>query len=105
MTDVFKALADPTRREILLMLCEDSESVTNISNHFNMSRPAISKHIKILEEAALLKIKSDSEDKRQRNCYVQLEAMEEVRIYISKLEQFWKQNFTNLGDFLNQTED
>jgi len=102
MPDIFKAFADPTRRSILLMLCQKSDSVNNISEHFKMSRPAISKHIKILEEAELVKIQTDEKDGRQRNCFAQLEAMQEVHNYISNLENFWKQSLSGLGDFLNE---
>ena len=102
MSDIFKALADPTRRSIMLMLCQESNSVNNISEHFNMSRPAISKHIKILQEAELVKIEPDKKDGRQRNCYAQLEAMQEIHNYLSKLENFWKQNLSDLGNFLDE---
>ena len=54
MNDVFKAIADPTRREILLTLVRNPENVNTISERFNMSRPAVSKHIKVLVESNLV---------------------------------------------------
>lgn len=102
MSDIFKALADPTRREILLMLSQTPTNVNSISEKFKMSRPAISKHIKILTDNELVKIESDAEDGRQRNCYVQLEALAEVEQYLNQLEVFWKSKLDNLGKHLEK---
>lgn len=102
MGDVFKAIADPTRREILLMLIEESSSIGQIAENFNMSRPAIAKHLKILQSAELLDIEIDPADSRQRNCVAQLEALKEVQDYISKLENFWKAKFNNLETYLSK---
>ena len=101
MSDVFKALADTTRREILLMLAEEPTNVNEIAGHFNMSRPAISRHIKVLRESNLISIESDQVDGRQINCYAQLEALKEVEDYMKKLEQFWKLRLTGLGKYLD----
>lgn len=102
MGDVFKAIADPTRREILLMLIEESNSIGEIAENFNMSRPAIAKHIKILQNARLVGIEPDHADGRQRNCYAQLEALKEVEEYLSKLEKFWKSRFNGLEMYLSK---
>jgi DNA-binding transcriptional ArsR family regulator len=102
MSDIFKALADPTRRQILLMVAENPSNINLIKDAFNMSRPAISKHIKILTDSNLISIKPDSKDGRQRNCYAQLEAMQEVSEYLSSLERFWDQKLDGLGKFLNK---
>jgi DNA-binding transcriptional ArsR family regulator len=102
MSDVFKALADPTRREILVMLSQKSASVNHIAEQFNMSRPAVSKHLKILNDSALISIKTDEEDGRQRNCYAQLEALAEFDAYLSELRSFWQSKLTGLGDYLTK---
>lgn len=102
MGDVFKAIADPTRREILLMLIEESSSIGDLANNFNMSRPAIAKHIKVLQNANLLEIESDSQDGRQRNCFAQLEALKEVEEYLGKLEKFWNGKFIGLESYLSK---
>lgn len=104
MGDVFKAIADPTRREILLMLMEESSSIGEIAENFKMSRPAVAKHVKILEHANLLNIESDQNDGRQRNCIAQLEAMKEVSDYLAKLEKFWKEKFDGLGAYLTKNK-
>jgi len=100
MSDIFKAIADPTRRQILMSLAKRPENVNAISEKFNMSRPAVSKHIKILKESNLVRIETDSVDTRQRNCYVQLEALQEVSEYLKRLEEFWNIKLDGLEQFL-----
>lgn len=100
MPDIFKALADPTRREILLMLAEEPNSINNIASAFNMTRPAVSKHIRILQASALVGVETDGTDGRQRNCYAQLEALKEVDTYLKLLEAHWKKKLTGLGHYL-----
>lgn len=104
MSDVFKAIADPTRREILLMLIEESSSIGQIAENFNMSRPAIAKHVKILQGANLLSIEQDQVDGRQRNCIAQLEALKEVEDYLIKLEKFWQGKFNGLEKYLSKNK-
>lgn len=105
MADIYKALADPTRRAILLMVAEQPTNINTLVDHFEMSRPAISKHVKLLEQSALLQIQAGKEDTRQRICYIQLEALKEVEDYMNQLERFWKKRMDRLGDFLDQQTD
>lgn len=102
MTDVFKAIADPTRREILLMVSQEPTNVNAIADKFNMSRPAISKHLKILEDNGLLYVQNSDIDGRQRNCYAQLGALKEIEDFIEQLEKFWSNKLNNLGDYLDK---
>ena len=104
MNDVFKAIADPTRREILRILARGAKNVNHISNHFNMSRPAVSKHIKVLTESQLVRIEPDPMDSRQRNCFAQLEALQEVTMYLNQLEEFWVTKLDGLENFLKKDE-
>ena len=69
-----------------------------------MSRPAVSKHIRILEDAHLLNIHTDKTDGRQRNCYIQLEALKEVNDYIDVLERYWKSRLKGLGNYLKEND-
>lgn len=105
MSDVFKALADPTRREILMMIAKQPENINTIAEKFKMSRPAVSKHIKILSENKLTRIETDSTDGRQRNCYAQLEALVEIKEYLANLELFWQNKLDGLEHFLKQKKD
>ena len=102
MTDIFKAIADPTRREILMMVVQEPTNVNTIAEKFNMSRPAVSKHLKILEDNGLLFIQNSDTDGRQRNCYVQLGALKEIEDFIRQLEKFWNSKLNNLGDYLDK---
>lgn len=102
MADIFKALADPTRREILLMIAESPTNINSIVDHFAMSRPAISKHVKLLEHNDLIKILPGEVDTRQRICHLQLEAVREVEDYLQQLEKFWQKRLDGLGNFLDQ---
>lgn len=104
MGDVFKALADSTRRDILLMLVESPCSIGEIAENFDMTRPAVAKHVKILKNANLLKIESDTSDGRQRNCLAQLEALTEVKQYMTQLEKFWTSKFKSLNTYLEKTK-
>lgn len=85
------------------MLVESPESVNTISEKFNISRPAVSKHLKVLSDSQLIRIETDKEDARQRNCYAQLEALKEVDEFMGKLEAFWKGKLKGLGDYLKKT--
>lgn len=103
MSNIFKALADPTRRAILLQVAEQPSSINSISQNFNISRPAVSKHIRILEDCDLISIHSDDADGRQRTCYAQLEALAEVNEYLVELHKFWDKRLENLGKFLDNS--
>ncbi|MEO1049010.1 MAG: metalloregulator ArsR/SmtB family transcription factor [Bacteroidota bacterium] len=105
MSDVFKAIADTTRREILLMLAQQPTNVNEIAEKFQVSRPAISRHIKVLRDCNLISVESDKVDGRQINCYAQLEALAEVEAYISKLESFWKSKLKGLGSYLDKQKE
>ncbi len=104
MSDIFKAISDPTRRAILLKVAEEATSINMISENFKMSRPAVSKHIKILQENKLIEIRSDQADGRQRNCYAQLEALREVQEYLQELYVFWDMKLDKLGQFLDNNK-
>lgn len=87
------------------MIAESPTNINAIAEQFNMSRPAVSKHIKLLENNQLIKIKPDTIDTRQRIFHAQLDALKEVEDYLTKLEAFWNKRLKGLGDFLdNQPE-
>jgi DNA-binding transcriptional ArsR family regulator len=102
MKDVFKAIADPTRREILLMISHEPTNINTIADKFNMTRPAVSKHLRILEDSGLLLIQSSDLDGRQRNCYAQLEALKEVEDFVNQLDRFWNSKLNKLGTYLDK---
>lgn len=85
--DVFQAIADPTRREIIDLVAKESLNLNAIAENFDMSRQAISLHIKILEECGLVNIKQQG---RERFCQAQLKQLGEVSEWIEKYKQFWE---------------
>lgn len=84
--DVFQAIADPTRRKLLGLLDEEM-SVTAISGHFPMSRTAVSKHLRVLREARLVKERRVGRETRYR---IQPEPLVDVKDWLSYFERFWE---------------
>jgi DNA-binding transcriptional ArsR family regulator len=99
--DVFQAIADPTRREIIHLLSQQSLNLNAVAENFDISRPAISKHIKILTECGLIVIKQQG---RERYCEAQLNDLSEVSAWIEQYRVFWTKRLDALENFLsNQT--
>ncbi|MEP6647886.1 MAG: metalloregulator ArsR/SmtB family transcription factor [Saprospiraceae bacterium] len=95
--DVFQAIADPTRREIIKMIAYQSLNLNAVSDHFDISRPAISKHIKILTECGLVVIHQQG---RERYCEARLELLNEVSEFIEQYRVFWTGKLDALGKYL-----
>jgi DNA-binding transcriptional ArsR family regulator len=99
--DVFQAIADPTRREILGLLTAQSLNLNSVAENFDVSRPAISKHIKILTECGLVVI---TQQGRDRYCEAKLDKLNEVSDWIEQYRQFWEQKFDSLENYLNKIQ-
>ncbi|MBB6272549.1 DNA-binding transcriptional ArsR family regulator [Pedobacter cryoconitis] len=99
--DVFQAIADPTRREILNMIAHHSLNLNAVAENFDISRPAISKHIKILTECGLIAIKQQG---RERICEAKLEKLNEVSEWIEQYRVFWTAKLDALETFLAKDE-
>lgn len=97
--DVFAAIGDPTRRQILLLLAGGAMSVNMLADNFDISRPAVSKHIKTLEQTNLVSI---TDSGRERYCTLNPEGFAEVRDWLEFYEQFWNQKLKSLGDLLDK---
>ena len=97
--DVFQAIADPTRRQILELLSRRTLTLNGVSEQFNVSRPAISKHMKILAECGLVKMRQEG---RERYCEVQLQKLQEVAQWAAQYQQFWTHKLNALEDFLDR---
>jgi DNA-binding transcriptional ArsR family regulator len=95
--DVFQAIADPTRREIIGLLSKQSLTLNGVAENFDISRPAISKHIKILTECGLVVIKQQG---RERYCYPDLRRLKEVSDWAVKYRVFWNNRLDALEVFL-----
>lgn len=99
--DVFQAIADPTRREIIGMLANKSLNLNSVAENFEISRPAISKHIKILVECGLIKIKQQG---RERYCEAKFERLNEVSDWVSQYKRFWTERLDALEVYLNEIQ-
>ena len=99
--DVFQAIADPTRREILGMIAHKSLNINSVSENFDVSRAAIYKHMKILAECGLLEIKQQG---RERFCEGRLEKLNEVSDWVEQYRQFWEARFESLDSYLKELQ-
>lgn len=99
--DVFQAIADPTRREIINLLAHKSLNLNAVAENFDVSRPAISKHIKILAECGLLNIKQQG---RERYCQIKLGKLNEVSNWVEQYKQFWETRLDALEIFLDEMQ-
>ena len=96
--DVFQAIADPTRREIIGLLAKKTMNLNSVAEKFDISRPAISKHIKILTECGLVKIRQDG---RERYCEARLQQLNEVTNWVEQYRHYWDKKFDALDQYLN----
>lgn len=95
--DVFQAIADPTRREIIGLLAKNSLNVNTIAENFEMSRQAISLHLKILDECGLIAI---TQNGRERICKADFEKLNEVATWVEQYKQFWESKLDALENYL-----
>ena len=98
---MFAALAHPTRRAILARLALGETSVTEIAAPFDMSLPAVSKHLKVLERAGLI---ARGRDAQWRPCRLQATPLKEVADWIEPYRQFWEQTLDRLEDYLHELQ-
>lgn len=96
--DVFQAIADPKRRAILSLLANQNLTLNGVAKHFEISRPAISRHIKILAECGLVVIHQQG---RERYCEARLEKLDEVTSWVEHYQNLWEQRFDRLDEYLN----
>ena len=99
--DVFQAIADPTRREIINMIAHQSLHLNSVAEKFDVSRPAISKHIKILTECGLITIKQHG---RHRYCEAKLDKLNEVSDWVKQYRKFWTQKLDALETYLDELQ-
>jgi DNA-binding transcriptional ArsR family regulator len=96
--DVFQAIADPTRREIIRMITQQPLNLNAVAEQFNISRPAVSKQMKILAECGLVTIRRQG---RERFCEARLEQLGEVAQWVEQYRKFWNTKLDALDEFLS----
>jgi len=101
LNSTFQALADPTRRAILARLALGEASVNELAQPFDMSQPAISKHLKMLERAGLI---SRGREAQRRPCRLEPKPLETAYLWIERYRELWEMNFSRLDTLLDELQ-
>lgn len=99
--DVFQAIADPTRREIIRLLAHQSMNLNTLADHFEISRPAISKQVKILAECGVIEVVQEG---RERFCHLKADELKTVSDWVEECRQFWMDKFDSLEEYLKKLQ-
>jgi len=97
--DVFQVIADPSRRKMLVLLSKNSMTINSLAENFDMSRPAVSKHVKILYTAGFISIQDIG---RERYCTLKRNGFDELQEWINYFDKFWDGKLKKLEALLNQ---
>jgi DNA-binding transcriptional ArsR family regulator len=101
LSNTFSALADPTRRAILARLALGELSVTELAQPFEMSMPAISKHLKVLERAGLI---ARGREAQWRPCSLKAAPLKDAAEWLERYRRFWEESFDRLDDYLRDLQ-
>jgi DNA-binding transcriptional ArsR family regulator len=101
LSSTLAALADPTRRAILVRLSLGALSVTELAEPFEMSLPAVSKHLKVLEHAGLI---TRARSAQWRPCQLRAQPLKEVAEWVEEYRRFWSESFDRLDDYLQELQ-
>ncbi len=99
--DVFQAIADPTRRKIIGMIAKQPLNLNSVAEKFDISRQAISLHVKILTECGLILIKQNG---RERYCEAKLDSLSEVSKWVEGYKQHWESKLDSLEKYLSEIQ-
>lgn len=95
--DIFQAIADPTRRDILSSLVDEPKNLNTLANQFSISRQGVSLHVKVLEECDVIQITKEG---RERFCQIKPEKLLEIIEWLEPFKQLWEDRFNQLDDLL-----
>lgn len=95
--DVFQAIADPVRRDIIALLSEETMTVNEVADHFDISRPAISKHLKVLKECGVINLQKEG---RVQHCMIQPKSLIPAFLWISPYKKLWEDKLDSFEDYL-----
>jgi DNA-binding transcriptional ArsR family regulator len=101
LSTTLAALADPTRRAILARLTSGETSVSDLAEPFDMSLPAVSKHLKVLERAGLI---TRGREAQWRPCRLEASRLKEVADWVERYRRFWEQSFDRLDEYLRKLQ-
>ena len=96
--DAFQVIADPSRRQMMMMLSKNSMTINSLAENFDMSRPAVSKHIKIMYNAGFISIKDIG---RERYCTLKQDGFDELQEFLNYFDKFWTSKLKKLETLLN----
>ncbi len=96
--DAFQVIADPSRRQMLMLLSKESLTINGLAENFDMSRPAVSKHIKVLYGAGFISITGIG---RERHCVLKQEGFNKLQDFINYFDKFWAGKLQKLETLLN----
>lgn len=99
--DVFQAIADPIRRDIIELLAEESLTVNSIAEKFEISRPAISKHLKILNECGIIDY---SQTGRERLCLIRPQNLIPAFLWIKQYNKLWEDRINSFENYINEVQ-
>lgn len=99
--DVFRAIADPVRREIIDLLVQEERTVNAIAEEFEISRPAISRHLKILNECGLVNFRQEG---RERYCCIKADELIPAFLWLEQFKQLWEIRIDSFEDYLKQLQ-
>jgi len=99
--DVFQAIADPIRRDIIALLADEPLTVNNIAEKFDISRPAVSKHLKILQECDLIAVQQNG---RARLCMIRPQNLLPAFMWIEQYKNLWEDRLDEFGNYLNELQ-
>ncbi len=99
--DVFQAIADPIRRDILSLLADTPLTVNNVAEKFDVSRPAVSKHLKILQECDLITVERNG---RARMCMIKPQNLMPAFMWIEQYKKLWENRLDEFGDYLHELQ-
>jgi len=101
LSTIFHALADPTRRAILASLTTGEKTVSDLAEPFDMTMPAITKHLKVLEKAKLIE---RSREAQYRPCHLNPDPLKDIDEWMEQYRKFWEASFDQLEDYLKQLQ-
>src|SRR6478672_6856121 len=96
--DAFQVIADPSRRQMLMLLSKNNLTINSLAENFDMSRPAVSKHVKILYGAGFISI---TDIGRERHCILKQDGFNELQDFINYFDKFWTSKLKKLETILN----
>lgn len=99
--DVFQAIADPVRRDIIGLLAAEALTVNAIARHFEISRPAISKHLRILQACGVIEVHQKG---RERHCAIQPQNLQPVAQWIAQYQSLWEEKLDAFEQYLDSLQ-